>query len=144
MVGPRVRDAENGREAEAEAAALRERVAREAREGREEAEQAAAALREDAREGLERQRAELAQKLSSADETLRGAGDEAAGLRREAAEEAERIRTEAAERLLLDGALPHEVDAALTGFGFRMGPFAMADLAGLDIGFAKLTLLMFG
>ena len=43
-------------------------------------------------------------------------------------------RTEAAERLLLDGALPHEVDAALTGFGFRMGPFAMADLAGLDIG----------
>ena len=43
-------------------------------------------------------------------------------------------RTDAAERLLLDGASPAEVDAALTAFGFRMGPFAMADLAGLDIG----------
>jgi 3-hydroxyacyl-CoA dehydrogenase len=43
-------------------------------------------------------------------------------------------RTEAAERLLLDGASPAEVDAALVAFGFRMGPFAMADLAGLDIG----------
>ena len=43
-------------------------------------------------------------------------------------------RTEAAERLLLDGASPQEVDAALVAFGFRMGPFAMADLAGLDIG----------
>ena len=43
-------------------------------------------------------------------------------------------RSAAAERLLLDGALPHEVDAAVTGFGFRMGPFAMSDLAGLDIG----------
>lgn len=43
-------------------------------------------------------------------------------------------RTEAAERLLLDGASPQEVDRALTDFGFKMGPFAMADLAGLDIG----------
>ncbi len=43
-------------------------------------------------------------------------------------------RTEAAERLLLDGASPQEVDRALTDFGFRMGPFAMSDLAGLDIG----------
>lgn len=43
-------------------------------------------------------------------------------------------RTVAAERLLTAGALPHEVDAAVTEFGFRMGPFAMADLAGLDIG----------
>ena len=43
-------------------------------------------------------------------------------------------RTEAAERLLLDGASPQEVDAALVAFGFRMGPFAMSDLAGLDIG----------
>ena len=43
-------------------------------------------------------------------------------------------RTEAAERLLLDGASPQEVDRALTAFGFKMGPFAMADLAGLDIG----------
>ena len=43
-------------------------------------------------------------------------------------------RTRAAERLLVAGALPHEVDAALVGFGFKMGPFAMADLAGNDIG----------
>jgi 3-hydroxyacyl-CoA dehydrogenase len=39
-----------------------------------------------------------------------------------------------AERLLLEGALPQEVDAAVTGFGFPMGPFAMADMAGLDVG----------
>ncbi|WP_426958371.1 3-hydroxyacyl-CoA dehydrogenase NAD-binding domain-containing protein [Muricoccus radiodurans] len=43
-------------------------------------------------------------------------------------------RTAQAERLLLEGALPQEVDAALTAYGFRMGPFQMGDLAGLDIG----------
>jgi 3-hydroxyacyl-CoA dehydrogenase len=43
-------------------------------------------------------------------------------------------RTRAAERLLIAGALPHEVDAAVTNFGFKMGPFAMSDLAGNDIG----------
>jgi 3-hydroxyacyl-CoA dehydrogenase len=43
-------------------------------------------------------------------------------------------RTAQAERVLIDGALPQEVDAAIEKFGFRMGPFAMADLAGLDIG----------
>ncbi|PTM41056.1 3-hydroxyacyl-CoA dehydrogenase NAD-binding domain-containing protein [Bosea sp. 124] len=43
-------------------------------------------------------------------------------------------RTRATERLLVAGALPHEVDAALTDFGFKMGPCAMADLAGNDIG----------
>ena len=43
-------------------------------------------------------------------------------------------RSQAAERLLVAGALPHEIDAAVTDFGFRMGPFAMADLAGQDIG----------
>ena len=37
------------------------------------------------------------------------------------------------EFLLEEGALPHEVDAALEGFGFAMGPFAVADLSGLDI-----------
>jgi 3-hydroxyacyl-CoA dehydrogenase len=42
-------------------------------------------------------------------------------------------RQEAAERLLLDGALPHEVDRAFTDFGFPMGPLAVSDLAGLDI-----------
>jgi 3-hydroxyacyl-CoA dehydrogenase len=44
-----------------------------------------------------------------------------------------RVRTAEAERLLLEGALPQDVDAALVKFGFPMGPFAMADLAGLDI-----------
>lgn len=44
-----------------------------------------------------------------------------------------RIRTVEAERLLLEGALPMDVDGALTDFGFPMGPFAMSDLAGLDV-----------
>jgi 3-hydroxyacyl-CoA dehydrogenase len=39
-----------------------------------------------------------------------------------------------AERLLIQGALPHQVDKVLTDFGFPMGPFAMGDLAGLDVG----------
>jgi len=43
-------------------------------------------------------------------------------------------RSVEAERLLIEGALPQEVDAAVTGFGFPMGPFAMADMAGLDVG----------
>jgi 3-hydroxyacyl-CoA dehydrogenase len=42
-------------------------------------------------------------------------------------------RSEQVDRLLLEGALPDEVDRALTDFGFRMGPCAMSDLAGLDI-----------
>jgi 3-hydroxyacyl-CoA dehydrogenase len=45
-----------------------------------------------------------------------------------------RARSIEAERLLLEGALPHDVDGALTEFGFPMGPFAMGDLAGLDVG----------
>lgn len=45
-----------------------------------------------------------------------------------------RARGLEAERLLLEGALPQEVDAALTEFGLPMGPFQMGDLAGLDIG----------
>jgi 3-hydroxyacyl-CoA dehydrogenase len=44
-----------------------------------------------------------------------------------------RLRTVEAERLLLEGALPHEVDSAVTEFGFPMGPFAVSDVAGLDI-----------
>jgi len=43
-------------------------------------------------------------------------------------------RSAEAERLLFEGASPQEVDAAVTGFGFPMGPFAMADMAGLDVG----------
>jgi 3-hydroxyacyl-CoA dehydrogenase len=45
-----------------------------------------------------------------------------------------RARAIEAERLLLEGALPQQVDGALTEFGFPMGPFAMGDLAGLDVG----------
>ena len=43
-------------------------------------------------------------------------------------------RSEQAEQLLLEGASPQQVDEALERFGFRMGPFAMGDLAGLDVG----------
>ncbi len=38
--------------------------------------------------------------------------------------------------LLEDGAYPQEIDAALEAHGFAMGPYAVADLAGLDIGWA--------
>ncbi|SFB21021.1 3-hydroxyacyl-CoA dehydrogenase [Collimonas sp. OK607] len=37
------------------------------------------------------------------------------------------------EFMLEDGAWPEDIDTALTGFGFAMGPFAVADLSGLDI-----------
>ena len=36
--------------------------------------------------------------------------------------------------LILEGALPQQIDAVIYGFGFNMGPFAVGDLAGLDIG----------
>ncbi len=36
--------------------------------------------------------------------------------------------------LLEEGATPRQVDKVLTDFGFAMGPFAVGDLAGLDIG----------
>jgi len=36
--------------------------------------------------------------------------------------------------LLEEGALPHQVDKVIYDFGFPMGPFAMGDLAGLDVG----------
>ena len=42
-----------------------------------------------------------------------------------------------AQALLLEGAMPWDVDRALFDFGFAMGPFAMSDLAGLDIGWVK-------
>jgi 3-hydroxyacyl-CoA dehydrogenase len=37
------------------------------------------------------------------------------------------------EFMLEDGAWPEQVDQALEAFGFAMGPFAVADLSGLDI-----------
>lgn len=42
----------------------------------------------------------------------------------------------AADRLILGGASPWEIDAAIKAFGLPMGPFEMGDLAGLDIGYA--------
>lgn len=46
-------------------------------------------------------------------------------------------RQDQANRLLNKGVMPWDVDAALNTFGFRMGPFQMSDLAGLDIGWSK-------
>ena len=43
-------------------------------------------------------------------------------------------RTREAYFLLEEGATPQQVDRVLTDFGFAMGPFAVGDLAGLDIG----------
>uniref|UniRef100_A0A9E7ZMJ5 3-hydroxyacyl-CoA dehydrogenase NAD-binding domain-containing protein n=1 Tax=Bosea sp. NBC_00436 TaxID=2969620 RepID=A0A9E7ZMJ5_9HYPH len=41
------------------------------------------------------------------------------------------------EAMLLAGALPQEIDAAMESFGFAMGPFAVSDLSGLDIAWAN-------
>ncbi|MGE8497185.1 MAG: 3-hydroxyacyl-CoA dehydrogenase NAD-binding domain-containing protein [Pseudomonas sp.] len=38
-----------------------------------------------------------------------------------------------ARTMLLEGAYPHQVDAALQGFGFAMGPFRMYDVVGIDL-----------
>ena len=43
--------------------------------------------------------------------------------------------TREASFLLEDGALPEQVDKVMTDFGCAMGPFAVSDLAGLDIGY---------
>jgi 3-hydroxyacyl-CoA dehydrogenase len=43
-------------------------------------------------------------------------------------------RIKESDKLLFEGALPQQVDAVVTKFGMPMGPFAMGDLAGLDIG----------
>ena len=42
-----------------------------------------------------------------------------------------------AEKLVLEGAMPWDVDRALTKFGMPMGPYAMGDLAGLDLGWRR-------
>ncbi|MEH6519272.1 MAG: 3-hydroxyacyl-CoA dehydrogenase NAD-binding domain-containing protein [Halioglobus sp.] len=46
-------------------------------------------------------------------------------------------RQEQAQELILEGALPHQIDKVLVEFGFPMGPFQMGDLAGLDLGWDK-------
>ena len=48
-------------------------------------------------------------------------------------------RQREAQNLILEGAMPWDVDRVLYDFGMPMGPFAMSDLAGLDIGWSKET-----
>jgi 3-hydroxyacyl-CoA dehydrogenase len=43
-------------------------------------------------------------------------------------------RTRESQALVMEGAMPWQVDKVLYDFGMPMGPFAMGDLAGLDIG----------
>ncbi len=46
-----------------------------------------------------------------------------------------RIFRLAADHMILAGASPFQIDRALKAFGFAMGPYAVGDLAGLDIGY---------
>jgi 3-hydroxyacyl-CoA dehydrogenase len=48
-------------------------------------------------------------------------------------------RQREASKLILEGATPWDVDRVLVDFGLPMGPFAMTDLAGLDIGWSAAT-----
>jgi 3-hydroxyacyl-CoA dehydrogenase len=48
-------------------------------------------------------------------------------------------RSVQAQAMILEGAMPWDVDKVLYDFGLPMGPFAMSDLAGLDIGWSKET-----
>ncbi|WP_374283033.1 3-hydroxyacyl-CoA dehydrogenase NAD-binding domain-containing protein [Novosphingobium sp.] len=42
-------------------------------------------------------------------------------------------RSQQAMQLVLEGPSPQDIDAAIYGYGFAMGPFAMGDLVGLDV-----------
>jgi 3-hydroxyacyl-CoA dehydrogenase len=48
-----------------------------------------------------------------------------------------RQRQMQANKLLYKGVMPWDIDAAINEFGFKMGPYQMSDLAGLDIGWSK-------
>ena len=48
-------------------------------------------------------------------------------------------RQREAQKLILEGAMPWDVDRVIYDFGLPMGPFVMSDLAGLDIGWSKVT-----
>ena len=48
-------------------------------------------------------------------------------------------RQRQAHALMMEGATPSDIDRALIEFGMPMGPFQMADLAGLDIGWDAAT-----
>jgi len=49
------------------------------------------------------------------------------------------LRQREANKLIEEGAMPWDVDRVITEFGMPMGPFQMADLAGLDIGWSAET-----
>ena len=46
-------------------------------------------------------------------------------------------RKQACDSLILEGALPEQVDRVLFDFGFPMGPFALYDLVGNDLGWRR-------
>ncbi|MGC3983278.1 MAG: 3-hydroxyacyl-CoA dehydrogenase NAD-binding domain-containing protein [Pseudorhodoferax sp.] len=48
-------------------------------------------------------------------------------------------RSAQAQAMVLEGAMPWDIDQVLYDFGLPMGPFAMSDLAGLDIGWSRET-----
>lgn len=50
------------------------------------------------------------------------------------------LRTRECLFMLEEGALPQQIDTALFEFGFAMGPLAVGDLAGLDIGWRNANL----
>lgn len=49
------------------------------------------------------------------------------------------VRRREAETMLVEGASPSQIDRVTEDFGFPMGPFRMADLAGLDLGWSAET-----
>ena len=46
-------------------------------------------------------------------------------------------RQKQALNMVYNGLMPWDIDKAINEFGFKMGPFQMSDLAGLDIGWKK-------
>lgn len=48
-------------------------------------------------------------------------------------------RRRESEKLILEGALPGQVDKVIYDFGFPMGPFVLYDLIGIDLGWNKET-----
>ncbi|MFT3802967.1 MAG: 3-hydroxyacyl-CoA dehydrogenase NAD-binding domain-containing protein [Burkholderiaceae bacterium] len=48
-----------------------------------------------------------------------------------------RARTLQAQAMLMEGAMPWDIDKVIYEFGLPMGPFAMSDLAGLDLGWFR-------
>jgi 3-hydroxyacyl-CoA dehydrogenase len=48
-------------------------------------------------------------------------------------------RRRESEKLILEGALPAQVDKVVYDFGFPMGPFVLYDLIGIDLGWSKET-----